>query len=198
MVPSNIQSFIIIVPLKLLWGTQRLNSHRFGTTQSWRSEKATWKEKEASWFWDVLGMEHMDMFSGRKNKLGNKGNHQHWQERKGIRNKRESGKRWMWYVVSRRGRNKEMKRFQVKPTWEAIKRNMKPSQLIKYNQIVMICFQNPPTPAVSRGSASEEALLATRCQKGRRVCAERKPAPGGHEQGGSWQCRNAGKVKVWS
>ena len=28
--------------------------------------------------------------------------------------------------------------------------------------------------------------------------AERKPAPGGHEQGGSWQCRNAGKVKVWS
>ena len=57
---------------------------------------------------------------------------------------------------------------------------------------------NPPTPAVSRGSASEEALLATRCQKGRRVCAERKPAPGGHEQGGSWQCRNAGKVKVWS
>ena len=24
--------------------------------------------------------------------------------------------------------------------------------------------------------------------------AERKPAPGGHEQGGSWQCRNAGKV----
>jgi len=41
----------------------------------------------------VLGMEHMDMFSGRKNKLGNKGNHQHWQERKGIRNKRESGKR---------------------------------------------------------------------------------------------------------
>lgn len=142
MVPPNIQSFIIIVPLKLLWGTQRLNSHRFGTTQSWRSEKATWKEKEASWFWDVLGMEHMDMFSGRKNKLGNKGNHQHWQERKGIRNKRESGKRWMWYVVSRRGRNKEMKRFQVKPTWEAIKRNMKPSQLIKYNQIVMICFQN--------------------------------------------------------
>ena len=90
----------------------------------------------------VLGMEHMDMFSGRKNKLGNKGNHQHWQERKGIRNKRESGKRWMWYVVSRRGRNTEMKRFQVKPTWEAIKRNMKPSQLIKYNQIVMICFQN--------------------------------------------------------
>ena len=58
--------------------------------------------------------------------------------------------------------------------------------------------RNPPTPAVSRGSASEEALLATRCQKGRRVCAERKPAPGGHEQGGSWQCRNAGKVKVWS
>ena len=31
-----------------------------------------------------------------------------------------------------------------------------------------------------------------------RSCAERKPAPGGHEQGGSWQCRNAGKVKVWS
>ena len=59
-------------------------------------------------------------------------------------------------------------------------------------------LKNPPTPAVSRGSASEEALLATRCQKGRRVCAERKPAPGGHEQGGSWQCRNAGKVKVWS
>ena len=56
----------------------------------------------------------------------------------------------------------------------------------------------PPTPAISRGSASEEALLATRCQKGRRVCAERKPAPEGHEQGGSWQCRNAGKVKVWS
>ena len=52
----------------------------------------------------------------------------------------------------------------------------------------------PPTPAVSRGSASEEALLATRCQKGRRVCAERKPAPGGHEQGGSWQWRNAGKL----
>ena len=28
------------------------------------------------------------------------------------------------------------------------------------------------------------------------VAAERKPAPGGHEQGGSWQCRNGGKVKV--
>ena len=62
---------------------------------------------------------------------------------------------------------------------------------------VCVCVY-PPTPAVSRGRASEEALLATRCQKGRRVCAERKPAPGGHEQGGSWQCRNAGKVKVWS
>ena len=65
---------------------------------------------------------------------------------------------------------------------------------INYNIIILY----PPTPAVSRGSASEEALLATRCQKGRRVCAERKPAPGGHKQGGSWQCRNAGKVKVWS
>ena len=75
---------------------------------------------------------------------------------------------------------------------------------------------NPPTPAASRGSASEEALLATRCKKGRRenlqlgpklcrtkassrrpkLAAERKPAPGGHEQGGSWQCRNGGKVKA--
>ena len=78
--------------------------------------------------------------------------------------------------------------------------------LMKYDQIDFKQIKHlvysldiyPPTPAVSRGSASEEALLATRCQKGRRVCAERKPAPGGHEQGGSWQCRNAGKVKVWS
>ena len=31
-----------------------------------------------------------------------------------------------------------------------------------------------------------------------RSCAERKPAPGGHEQSGSQQYRNAGKVKVWS
>ena len=34
--------------------------------------------------------------------------------------------------------------------------------------------------------------------KSRFGAAERKPAPGGHEQGGSWQCRNAGKVKVWN
>ena len=31
-----------------------------------------------------------------------------------------------------------------------------------------------------------------------RICAGRKPAARGHEQVGSWWCRRAGKVKVWS
>ena len=31
-----------------------------------------------------------------------------------------------------------------------------------------------------------------------RSCAGRKPAARGHEHAGSWQCRKAGKVKVWS
>ena len=47
------------------------------------------------------------------------------------------------------------------------------------------------TSRVAVGSAETQV-------KSRFGAAERKPAPGGHEQGGSWQCRNAGKVKVWS
>ena len=31
-----------------------------------------------------------------------------------------------------------------------------------------------------------------------RSCAGRKPAARGHKHAGSWQCRKAGKVKVWS
>ena len=31
-----------------------------------------------------------------------------------------------------------------------------------------------------------------------RSCAGRRPAARGHEHAGSWQCRKAGKVKVWS
>ena len=58
---------------------------------------------------------------------------------------------------------------------------------------VLALRQGPWTPAWTEAVQNESQLQ----EDTSRVAAERKPAPGGHEQGGSWQCRNGGKVKVW-
>ena len=61
---------------------------------------------------------------------------------------------------------------------------------------VLALRHGPWTPAWTEAVQNESRLQEDSSWD--RSCAERKPAPGGHEQGGSWQCRNAGKVKVWS
>ena len=57
---------------------------------------------------------------------------------------------------------------------------------------VLALRQGPWTPAWTEAVQNESQLQ----EDTSRAAAERKPAPGGHEQGGSWQCRNGGKVKV--
>ena len=60
--------------------------------------------------------------------------------------------------------------------------------------------------SAERKSSQGLELVSSRFRKvtfgslgcGPRAQSVLKPAPGGHEQGGSWQCRNAGKVNVWS
>ena len=51
---------------------------------------------------------------------------------------------------------------------------------------VLVLRQGPWTPAWTEAVQNESQLQ----EDTSRVAAERKPAPGGHEQGGSWQCRN--------
>ena len=57
---------------------------------------------------------------------------------------------------------------------------------------VLALRQGPWTPAWTEAVQNESQLQ----EDTSRVAAERKPAQGGHEQGGSWQCRNGGQVKV--
>ena len=51
------------------------------------------------------------------------------------------------------------------------------------------CF-SPATTSLDPSSAGQKPADPS--------CAGRKPAARGHEQAGSWQCKRAGKVKVWA